>query len=293
MLWLLHKPVGGGSGALVRAFGEERTRLLGKAPKLVHGGALDPFATGLLAILEGPATRLMEALHPIPKRYIAGLVFGAETDTGDAGGTIVARGDPAGLTPARLEAALRAFVGWHDQVPPATSNKRIDGERAWVLAHRGERGTLPACRGYLHDVSLAPPASESEATVTLTVRGGFYVRALVRDLGRALGVPAHLRTLHRSAIGPWEDPGPEGTPPPVSGAAILPWLPSRELHDHELGALRAGEAISVGPLQAPIWPLPQGFPGPDGDALAMHQGRLVAWLVRGPQGFTARALLSR
>lgn len=293
MLWLLHKPVGAGSGALVRAFGEERARALPRPPKLVHGGALDPFAEGLLPVLEGPSTRLMEALHPIPKRYVAQLQFGAETDTGDGGGVIGARGDPAGLRPEAIEAALAGFLGWHAQVPPATSNKRIDGERAWVRAHRGEEVVLPPSRVYLHTCTLDALEPSGLARLTLVVRGGFYVRALARDLGRALGVPAHLHTLHRTAIGPWLDPGPGAPGAAITGAELLPWLPSRPLHDHELGVLRAGGTIAKGALQPPRWPLPQGFPGPEGEALALHQGRPAAWLAPAPQGFTARAVLSR
>lgn len=293
MLWLLHKPVGVGSGALVRAFGEARALLLPRPAKLVHGGALDPFAEGLLPVLEGPATRLMEALHPVPKRYVAGVVFGAETDTGDAGGVVTARGDPTTLRAPAIEAAIAGLLGWREQVPPATSNKRIDGERAWVRAHRGEEVVLPASRVYLHSCTLDALAPDGGARLTLVVRGGFYVRALARDLGRALGVPAHLRTLHRASIGPWRDPGPDAPPEARTGAELLPWLPGRELHDHELGVLRAGGPIERGTLLPPRWPLPQGFPGPEGEALALHQGRAVCWLAPSPQGFTARALLSR
>src|SRR5690348_5505864 len=128
---LMHKPVGPTSFSLVRAAMEE-VKVEGRRLKLCHGGTLDPFASGLLLMLVGPATRLFEHLHAVPKVYDATVRWGTETDNGDPLGRVVAERDASGLTADRLDEALSAFVGWHDQVPPATSNKRVDGERAYV-----------------------------------------------------------------------------------------------------------------------------------------------------------------
>ena len=195
-LYLAHKPRGATSFSLVRAL---QARLAGAGEPdiaLCHAGALDPFAEGLLILLAGPATKLMEELHPIPKSYEAEISWGAETDTGDPGGGIVARGDAGALTPEQLDEALRAQLGWREQVPPATSNKRVGGERAWQKAKRGEPVELPPSRVYLHEARFTAHRLPAESTLALTCRGGYYVRALARELGRALGCRAHLRAFN-------------------------------------------------------------------------------------------------
>src|SRR5438067_9224923 len=132
-IYLVHKPVGQTSFALVQAFMEEVRASGLRRDKLpaCHGGALDPFAEGLLLILAGQATRLMDLLHPVPKTYVAEIAWGVETDNGDLLGRTTGTADPLILTPALLDKALAEFVGWRDQVPPAYSNKRIGGERAY------------------------------------------------------------------------------------------------------------------------------------------------------------------
>jgi tRNA pseudouridine55 synthase len=272
-IYLLHKPPGPTSFSLVQQLAAEAGRL-----KLCHGGALDPFASGLLPILAGQATRLMELLHPIPKRYLAEVRWGAETDNGDPLGQVTHQGDPSALTPARLEQALAPFLGWQEQVPPATSNKRIRGERAYVLAHRGEQVELPPSRVYLHQARWLSHDLPRQSTLELCCRGGYYVRSLARDLGRALGCFAHLGALQRTAIGPWVDP-PEGERPHISGAALLPWCASRLLTDRELGDLRQEQPIERGQIRPPDWTLPRGFPDPEAPIRGLHQERLVALLA--------------
>src|SRR4051794_37648920 len=152
-IYLVHKPVGQTSFALVQAFMDDRRKAGIRPDKLpvCHGGALDPFAEGLVLLLAGDATRLMHLLHPIPKTYLATVRWGVETDNGDPRGRPTAEGDPSRLSPQALDAALKPFLGWRDQVPPATSNKRVGGERAYVRAHRGEHVELPPSRVYLHE----------------------------------------------------------------------------------------------------------------------------------------------
>ncbi len=277
-IYLAHKPVGETSFSLVRAAMEElQAARPGKRTPVCHGGTLDPFAEGLLLLLVGQATRLMDLIHPIPKRYVAEVVWGTETDNGDLLGRVVHQGDTSHLTPAALDAALAGFRGWHDQVPPATSAKKVGGEPAYRKAHRGEEVVLPPSRVYLHEARWLAHELPRSSRLELTCRGGFYVRALARDVGRVLGCGAHLSRLLRTAIGPWEDPGP-GRRMELHGRELLPWCATRELSDAEVGELRRERLIPRGRLLAPDWRLPVGFPDPDAPVRGFHQGRLVMLL---------------
>jgi tRNA pseudouridine55 synthase len=281
-IYLVHKPVGQTSFALVQAFMEE-VRLSGvrrdKLP-VCHGGTLDPFADGLLLLLAGQATRLMDLLHAIPKTYLAEIAWGAETDSGDLLGQMTKSGKPA-PTEAFLEEALPRFLGWTDQLPPATSNKRVGGERAYKKAHRGEEVVLPPSRVYLHAARWVSHDLPRASTVELVARGGYYVRSLARDLGRAAGALGHLTKLRRTAIGPWSDPGPEAVESPrrpIRGAQLYPWCASVEIAGKELALLRAGQGIAPRPQSPPPWPLPAGFPDPEAPIRALVDGFIVAML---------------
>lgn len=284
---LLHKPSGPTSFSLVQPFLAEPGGRTKRLP-VCHGGALDPFAHGLLLLLAGPATRVFELLHQVPKEYEAEIAWGAETDNGDPLGHVVARGDSSSLDPRMLEAALASFVGWREQVPPATSNKRIDGERAYARAHRGEIVELPAVRVYLHEARWLSHDLPRSSRLRIAVRGGYYVRALARDLGRSLGSRAHLSTLWRSAIGPWRDPG-AGRRESIHGAGLPPWLRVREVNEEEARALRRGGSISAEGTRTGEWPLPAGFPEPDPLVRAVLGGRLVA-LLRDREGTLVREI---
>ena len=279
-IYLVHKPVGLTSFSLVQAFMDE-VRLAGirrdKLP-VCHGGALDPFASGLLLLLAGQATRLMDLLHAVPKTYVAEIAWGAETDNGDLLGTVTATASPLALTPEVLDSSLGPFIGWREQVPPAHSNKRIGGERAYVRAHRGESFALPPSRVYLHEARFLEHDLPRRSTLRLVTGGGYYVRALARDLGRATGALAHLGGLRRLSIGPWEDPGPGGGRVHIRGAALFPWLPSLQIAPSELAALRGGKDLPLHSPDPPAWPLPAGFPDPRAPVRALLGGDLVALL---------------
>ncbi len=283
---LAHKPVGDTSFSLVRAAMEElQSARPGKRSPVCHGGTLDPFAEGLLLLLVGQATRLMDLLHAVPKRYVAQVVWGTETDNGDLLGRAVLQADASHLTPAALDAALAGFRGWHEQVPPATSAKKLDGEPAYRKAHRGEQVVLPPSRVYLHEARWLDHDLPRTSRLELSCRGGFYVRALARELGRTLGCGAHLSRLHRTAIGPWEDPGP-GQRVELHGRALLPWYPVRELSDAEVGELRRERPIAAGRLLAPDWRLPAGFPEPEPLVRGFHRGHLLM-LLKAQEGALA------
>ena len=274
-LYLVHKPTGRSSFDLVRDFKGEAAADGDRKLALGHGGTLDPFAHGLLLVLAGQATRLMELFHPLPKTYLATVAWGVETDTGDLQGLVVAEG-PAPAA-ADLAPALEPFLGWTGQVPPATCAKKIAGESAYKKAHRGEAVDLPPSRVYLHEAAWVAHDLPRASTLRLTCRGGYYVRSLARDLGRALGCPAHLAALERTAIGPWSDPGP-GRRELVQGQDLVPWCPARELDDAEYDHLGHGRPIPLGAVRPPAQPLPPGFPDPGAPVRALHQGRLVALL---------------
>jgi len=287
---LVHKAVGQSSFDVIRGFKRRAFEAGQKKLALGHGGTLDPFAEGLLLVLAGQATRLMELMHPLPKTYLAEVAWGLETDTCDLHGKPVSEADASDLTPAVLDAALAPFLGWTDQVPPATSAKKIDGEAAYKKAHRGEEVEMRPSRVFLLAARWIAHDLPRGSTLELTCRGGFYVRSLARDLGRALGCGAHLVALDRTAIGPWTDPG-EGRERLLTGAELVPWCPARHLTDAEADHLAHGRAIPAGERLPGIWPLPDGFPDPAAPIRALHAGRLVALLRPAEDGLRTFANL--
>ena len=272
-LWRVHKPVGVSSASLVEEFRQVHGGNF--TLKVSHGGVLDPFAEGLVLLLVGAANRLFEALHEVPKTYVAQVRWGLETDTGDAGGKEVKRGDASALTADQLDAALLPFRGWTAQTPPATSNKRVGGERAYEKAHRGEVVVLPPQQVFLHAARWLAHDLPRSSTLEVEVRGGFYVRSLVVDLGRALGVGAHVAALQRQAIGPYQD---VREPVQHTGREVLPWLPSMEFTDEQWGDLKNEVTPQTIVRTPPSWELPYGFPEPTAGLRVMHQNRLVALL---------------
>ncbi|HJW73239.1 MAG TPA: tRNA pseudouridine(55) synthase TruB [Geothrix sp.] len=287
---LVHKTVGQSSFDVIRGFKHRAYEAGQKKLALGHGGTLDPFADGLLLVLAGQATRLMELMHPLPKTYVAEVAWGVEMDTCDMHGKPVFEGDPSGLTPQLLEAALGPLLGWTEQIPPATSAKKIDGEAAYKKAHRGEDVIMKPCRVFLLSARWLSHDLPRCSTLEITCRGGYYVRSLARDLGRTLGCGAHLKALHRTAIGPWSDPG-EGREHLLTGADLLPWCPSRLLSAEEAEHLSHGRAIPMGESLPATWLMPEGFPDPGAPLRAIHEGRLVALLKTTEDGLRTFANL--
>lgn len=272
-VWLYDKPVGATSFSAVQEAREALAQTDGKSWSVCHGGALDPFASGVLPLLIGPSTKVFEALHVLPKTYEARILWGTETDTLDPGGQVVSTAKQR-ASREQVVAGLERFFGWHPQVPPATSNIRVGGERAYAKAHRGEKVELEPRPVYLHSAEVLAH-DETSSLVRLVCRGGYYVRALARDLGRALGVPAHLSELRRTSIGPWISPG-DGAARRL-GDDAFGWWRSVELSDDDWGRLKLGEALELKVSRAP-WQPPDGWPEPLGEVQAWHLGRLVAVL---------------
>lgn len=197
----MDKPAGVSShdivGAARRAIGEKR---------IGHAGTLDPFATGLLVLLVGRATRLLPHIPDEPKVYEARVKFGQETDTEDLHGAVTR--DAELPERGRLLEALAQFHGDVLQVPPAYSAKRVDGRRAYELARAGETVELKPVSIRLHRIDVTDLALDAagrvlEATMRVVCGGGTYIRSLARDWARAAGSAAHLVALRRLATGPF------------------------------------------------------------------------------------------
>lgn len=241
---LVDKPVGVSSHDVVSA----ARRALHES-RIGHGGTLDPFATGLLVLLVGRATRLLPHLAGEPKVYEATICFGAETDTEDHLGTVTHEA-PRPTREALLE-ALPRFVGAIAQVPPAYSAKRVDGERAYAMARRGETVALAPVTIHVHrwGVLALHPAADgriAQAVVRITCRGGTYIRSLARDLARAVGSAAHLSALRRTQAGPFQVDHAmtlEALRAPDARPAVLP--PLAALPDHPVQPLAAEEIAKI------------------------------------------------
>jgi tRNA pseudouridine55 synthase len=194
-LLLVDKPAGVTSHDVVltarRAFGESRVG---------HAGTLDPFATGLLVLLFGRATRLLPHLDGVPKEYEAVIDFGRETDTDDLNGSTTRQAPPP--SDAAIAAVLPRLTGVLEQVPPAYSAKRVAGRRAYEAARAGEALDLAPARVEVFE--WRDLHREGDALhATIACGGGTYIRALARDLGRLTGSAAHLTALRRARSGPF------------------------------------------------------------------------------------------
>ncbi len=244
--------------------------------RIGHTGTLDPFATGLLLLCVGRATRLAEYFHRLPKVYLARAVLGVETDTEDRTGQATIRSDEwRAVKREDIERAADSLRGEHEQVPPAFSAKKLAGRRAYEVARAGEAVELQA-RPVRVDALELRDLRLPEVEFMTEVSTGTYVRALARDLGRELGCGAHLSALHRVSIGPFRaldavslaDLGESRFPPEaaLSAARALSWLPTRDLSDSEVEEIEHGRPI----------PNAGDTAGVDAPVAMVAGGRLVA-----------------
>ena len=233
-----------------------------------HLGTLDPFAAGLLVIVVGRATRLAPYAADWTKSYEGVIRLGRTTATDDATGPTAGASDAwQALDRARVEAALARFRGAYAQRPPAYSAVKVDGERAYRRARRGEAvalATRPVLVSALELVCFAPPDVGFRATVS----GGTYLRGLARDVGEELGCGAHLATLVRTRVGPFRLE--EGVTPERLTAGdlrdpstLVAELPRRDLDDAGRTAVLHGR------------PVPAGI-GEEGRVALFADGHLVA-----------------
>ena len=277
---ILDKPLGLGStqgvSAVKRAL---RTRGYGKA-KVGHGGTLDPLATGVLPIAIGEATKLAGRMLDSDKVYDFTIAFGVETDTLDLEGKPIALSDVR-PTVAQIDAVLPRFTGAIEQVPPAYSALKVDGERAYDLARAGETVELKSRAVTVHSLTLSSPARGrwqsqadggggsttagedvqlQEITLTAHVSKGTYIRSLARDIARALGTLGHVTMLRRIKAGPFD----------LSHAISLD-----KLDEH--AKARTLEHILL-PLRAGLDDIPALALDPD-QAGSLRQGRVLAGIA--------------
>ena len=176
-------------------------RRLFDAQKAGHAGTLDPLATGILPIALGEATKTVPFMMDAEKVYRFTVTWGVSTDSVDAEGVEIARSD---VRPSReaVEAALPAFVGEIEQVPPRFSAIKVDGQRAYDLARDGEEFELKARPVTIHEAAITASDTDS-VEITVRTGKGVYIRSLARDLAAMLGAEGHVTALRRERVGPF------------------------------------------------------------------------------------------
>ncbi len=263
-----------------------RARRLFRLRAVGHSGTLDPFATGLLVLVFGGATRLARWAERHRKTYRAVVRVGETTSTDDRTGEILATRTPT-QWPSRAEVneALGKLSGPQWQRPPVFSAKRVDGERSHRLARSGGRPVLAPVEVVVHRIDLleyAPPL----LTIRAEVSPGTYLRAIARDLGELLGTGAHLSELRRERIGPWavEDAVPlaalTGAEVLLPPRAVVAGLPEVALSPEEaLGVMFGRDVVRCGPTE--------------GESALLLGTRLVAVARAAPSGWHPQVVLPR
>jgi tRNA pseudouridine55 synthase len=198
--WIvLDKPANLGSTQAV-----SRVRRAFNAQKAGHAGTLDPLATGVLPIALGEATKTVPFLMEADKAYRFTVEWGIETASFDREGAVTATSD---VRPSVADAAraLEGFVGEIDQVPPAFSAIKVDGERAYDLARDGAPPDLAPRKVVIHQAQVLGAPDDDHLEIEIVCGKGTYVRALARDLAAVLGARAHVSALRRTRVGPFGD----------------------------------------------------------------------------------------
>ena len=284
-LAVVDKPAGWTSHDVVA-----RSRKLLGTRRVGHAGTLDPDATGVLLLGVGRVTRLLRFITALPKTYTTDIIFGTETDTLDASGTLTATHDMSSVTDEQVRRAAAGLTGDIQQVPPMVSAVRVDGQRLHVLARAGievERQPRPVTVLQFDVepmVDSGTPPMRWRATVECS--SGTYVRVLAADLGAALGGGAHLDVLRRTAIGPFseheavalDDLTPESLLAPVDA---LRWMPMASVDAAVAADVAHGKVLPV----EVISPVVPAVSGPDATRHDLASGNLPpAWRVVGPDG---------
>ena len=259
-----------------------RVKRLYQAAKAGHAGTLDPLATGVLPIALGEATKTVPFVVEGSKQYRFTVRFGAETDTDDAEGKVVASSEKR-PTRAEIEAELPSFTGEIEQVPPRYSALKVDGARAYELARDDEDFELAARRVSVESLTLADHPDPDHCVLEAYCGKGTYVRALTRDLGRALGTLGHVEELRRTRVGPFSEERAlslaalealaESGGSEALLTALLPVetalcdIPALAVAGPDADRLRRGQAVLLRGRDAPIL---------EGTVYAVSRGMLVA-----------------
>ncbi|MBW3559871.1 MAG: tRNA pseudouridine(55) synthase TruB [Proteobacteria bacterium] len=259
----LDKPLGLGSTPAV-----SRVRRLFEAQKAGHAGTLDPLATGLLPIALGEATKTVPFLMDADKAYLFTVAWGVSTDSLDAEGAQTARSDvrPA---PEQVARALTAFVGPIQQIPPAFSAIRVNGERSYDLARAGEAVEHQARPVVIHAARVTGAPDPNHVEIEIECGKGTYVRSLARDLAAALGAEGHVSALRRTRVGGFDE----------ARAVSLAQLEELVYEG------RGSEALL--PVSTALDGIP-AFAVTDEDAFRLRQGRAIVLLPRQVDALTPR-----
>ncbi len=272
-LAIVDKPAGMTSHDVVA-----RCRKLFAQKRVGHAGTLDPDATGVLVVGLGRVTRLLQFMSGLTKSYVAEVVLGIATSTLDAAGEVTGRWDQSGVTLDQVRDAAAGLTGTIWQIPPMVSAVKVGGKRLHQLARAGvevEREPRQVTVTRFSVDPAGPSVIDGDGpvfAVTIDCSSGTYVRVLAADLGAALGGGAHVRSLRRTAVGPWavgaatplDTLGPAHVLPP---AEALPWLErvavgpdlaveighGRVFDRSRLGAGAAGPGPGTGPGRGGWW----------------------------------------
>jgi tRNA pseudouridine55 synthase len=261
--WLvLDKPVGMTSTHAVSI-----VKRLYLAKRAGHAGTLDPLASGLLPIALGEATKTVPFVMDGQKTYRFTVQWGEERDTDDAEGRVAARSDMR-PSPDDIRSIVSRFCGTIEQVPPRFSAVKVDGERAYDLARDGEIVELAARPVEIHRLDLVETPDADHAVFAAQCGKGTYVRALARDMGRALGCLGHVSALRRAAVGPFEETdaipldrmqaaGEAGDAAVLAGlllpvASGLKALPELSVSRPDAARLARGQAVLLRGRDAPV-----------------------------------------
>jgi tRNA pseudouridine55 synthase len=237
-----------------------RIRRLFDAQKAGHAGTLDPLASGILPIALGEATKTVPFMMEAQKVYRFTIQWGISTDSIDREGEIIARSDVRPTVEA-VKAALPAFVGEIDQVPPAFSAIKVDGQRAYDLAREGVEVELKARRVTIHEAAVTDAPDADHVEITMRTGKGVYVRSLARDLAAVLGAEGHVSALRREQVGPFS----------VQNAVTLDSL-EEMVH-------RGAASEGLLPVATALDDIPE-LAVTDQDAFSLRQGRPIVLLPR-------------
>jgi len=255
-----------------------KVRWLFNAQKAGHAGTLDPLATGILPIALGEATKTVSFMVEADKTYRFTILWGTSTTTLDREGAVTGASDVR-PTPEEVEAALPRFIGQIEQVPPAYSAIKVDGERAYDLARAGETVELASRIVRIDGLSVVGQPDPDRIEIEMRCGKGAYVRAIVRDLAAALGAEGHVDQLRRTRVGPFTE----------DNAIRLEKL-------EELVHRGAGQEALL-PVETALDDIP-ALAVTDEDAFRLSQGRAVVLLPRQVETMRAqmredRAVLAR
>lgn len=235
-----------------------KAKWLFQAQKAGHAGTLDPLATGVLPIAFGEATKTVPYIMDAEKHYRFTARWGAATTTDDAEGEVIATSDKRPSVK-DIEAVLKKFVGEIDQIPPQFSAVKIGGERAYDLARDGEEVKLEPRKISVHELTIVEAPSTDETVFEAVTGKGAYVRALVRDMARALATEGHVTSLRRLSVGPFL----------AEDGVTVEALEALTLMDDRDAALT--------PITAALSHMPQAsIDGPQADKLRRGQAAIIA-----------------